>query len=416
MSVLTELKDRGFVKQSTAESALEQALAGSLTFYCGFDPTAESLHAGSLVPIMAMAHLQRAGHKPIAIIGGGTTMVGDPSGKTEMRKMLDAETIAANGRCIEEQIGRYMKLDGDNGQFLNNADWLVPLHYIDFLRDIGRFFRVNEMIKAEAYKMRLERESGLSFIEFNYQLLQAYDFLKLYQDHGCSLQIGGDDQWGNIVAGTNLIRRVEGHGEDTDIKLAHGLTFPLLQTARGEKMGKTAAGAVWLSAEKTSPYEFYQYWINCDDRDVERFLGYFTFLPMDEVRRLGKLEGADIREAKQVLAFEATKLCHGADAANEAKSTSQSAFSNGSADVSAMPTSNLAAGELTAGINVMDLFVQTGLAESRSAIRRLIQQGGAYVNGNKVGSIDQVIGADDVEDGALLLRHGKKKFHRVAVD
>ncbi|MDA1016137.1 MAG: tyrosine--tRNA ligase [Planctomycetota bacterium] len=416
MQVLQELKERGFVKQCTEESALERALSESLTFYCGFDPTADSLHAGSLVPIMAMAHLQRAGHRPIAIIGGGTTMVGDPSGKTELRQMLDADTIATNGTCIEEQIGRYLKLDNEHGRFLNNADWLMPLRYVDFLREIGRYFRVNEMIKAEAYKMRLEREAGLSFIEFNYQLLQAYDFLKLYQDHGCTLQIGGDDQWGNIVAGTNLIRRVEGKGEDSDEKLAHGLTFPLLQTARGEKMGKTAAGAVWLSAERTSPYEFYQYWINSDDRDVERFLGYFTFLPIDEVRRLGGLQGADIRDAKEVLAVEATKLAHGADAAEQARTTSRSAFSQGGADVSAMPSSSMVASRLEHGVNVIDLFVETGLAESRGAIRRLIEQGGAYINGEKVTDIGMNATLDNVQDGVLLLRHGKKKFHRVVVD
>ena len=416
MQVLQTLKERGFVKQCTEESALERALAEPLTFYCGFDPTADSLHAGSLVPIMAMAHLQRAGHRPIAIIGGGTTMVGDPSGKTELRKMLDADTITANGKGIQEQIGRYLDLDNEQGQFLNNFDWLMPLRYVDFLREIGRYFRVNEMIKAEAYKMRLERESGLSFIEFNYQLLQAYDFLKLYQDHHCTLQIGGDDQWGNIVAGTNLIRRVEGKGEDSDEKLAHGLTFPLLQTARGEKMGKTAAGAVWLSTERTSPYEFYQYWINSDDRDVERFLGYFTFLSMGEVRRLGQLEGADIRDAKEILAFEATKLAHGADAAEQARTTSRSAFSQGGADVSGMPTSSMPSSRLEQGVNVIDLFVETGLAESRGAIRRLITQGGAYINGEKVTDVASCMTLANVEDGALLLRHGKKKFHRVVVD
>jgi len=408
-SVLETLRERGFVQQCTDAAGLEMLLAqGNVPFYAGFDPTADSLHAGSLMPIMAMAHLQRAGHTPIAVIGGGTAMVGDPSGKTEMRRLLSRAEIARNGQAILGQLQRYLDLDEGHGLFVNNADWLLSLSYIDFLRDIGSHFRVNEMIRAEAYRLRLEREEGLSFIEFNYQLLQAYDFLLLFQKQGCLLQIGGDDQWSNILAGIDLIRKLER-------QTAYGLTFPLLTTARGEKMGKTAGGAVWLDASRTSPYEFYQYWINVDDRDVERFLAFFTFLPMDQVRQLGRREAAALNEAKEVLAFEATKLCHGEAAAEEARQTSRAAFGPQGGDVSAMPTSTLARAELTKGLPLVDLLHRTGLAESRNAARRLILQGGAYINGKPVADVSAVVAEGDLENGALLLRAGKKKFHRVVV-
>jgi tyrosyl-tRNA synthetase len=408
-SVLTTLRERGFVQQCTDEEGLEKLLAASkVVFYCGFDPTANSLHAGSLMPIMAMAHLQRAGHTPIAVIGGGTAMVGDPSGKTEMRMLLSPEEIQRNGQAIQNQIRRYLDLGAGHGLAVDNADWLLPLSYIEFLRDIGTHFRVNEMIRAEAYRLRLEREEGLSFIEFNYQLLQAYDFLVLFRRHRCGLQIGGDDQWSNILAGSDLIRKLERH-------TAYGLTFPLLTTARGEKMGKTASGAVWLDAARTSPYEFYQYWINVDDRDVERFLAFFTFLPMEQVRVLGRREGAALNEAKQVLAFEATRLCHGQPAAEEARRTSQAAFGTQGGDVSAMPTSTVARAELQKGVAVVDLLIRTGLAESRKAARRLIEQGGAYINHVKVADVSAVVSEAHLEGGAMLLRAGKKKYHRVTV-
>lgn len=409
MSVLETLRERGFVQQCTNEPDLAKLFEKTkVIFYAGFDPTAESLHCGSLMPIMAMAHLQKAGHSPIAIIGGGTAMVGDPSGKTELRKMLTKEEIEHNGAGILEQLRRYLTLDGQQGKFLNNADWLLGLGYIDFLRDVGVHFRINEMIKAEAYRLRLEREEGLSFIEFNYQLLQAYDFLLLNQKHGCLLQIGGDDQWSNILAGADLVRKIER-------KTAYGLTFPLLTTARGEKMGKTAAGAIWLSAARTKPYDFYQYWINVDDRDVQRFLAYFTFLPMDEVRRLGALQGADLREAKSTLAFEVTALCHGKEEAESARKAAQEAFSGGG-DLSGIPTTTLPRSEFEAGVSVLDLFTRTGLAESKKAVRRLIEQGGAVINDNPVTSADLVIKADGLKDGALILRSGKKKFHRVIAE
>ena len=416
-NVFDTLKARGFVRQCTGEEDVARLLAEKqITYYVGFDPTADSLHAGSLVPVMAMAHLQRAGHQPIAIIGGGTTMIGDPSDKTEMRQLLPREQIAANGASILEQLQRYVKLDApmpdtDNtdGLFLDNAEWLLPLNYIDFLRDIGRHFRVNEMLRAEAYRQRLEREEGLSFLEFNYQLLQAYDFLCLYQRYGCVLQIGGDDQWSNILAGVDLVRRLEG-------ERVYALTFPLLTTASGAKMGKTAGGAVWLDANKTSPYEFYQYWINTDDRDVERFLAYFTFLPMDEVRRLGGLEHEAIREAKAVLAYEATKLAHGKAEADKAQTASRAAFGGGGQELAAMPTTTLPTGRIHAGIPIMELFREVGLARSRSEARRLIQQGGAYINEKQYRAIDTVADATLLEDNALRLRAGKKRYHRVVFE
>jgi tyrosyl-tRNA synthetase len=404
------LGERGFIQQCTDSEGLARLLQEQrVTFYNGFDPTADSLHVGHLLPIMAMAHLQRAGHHPIALAGGGTAMVGDPSGKTEMRQLLSREEIARNLVGIREQFGRYLDLGEGKGSVVDNADWLLGLGYVEFLREIGRYFKVNEMIKAEAYRMRLEREEGLSFIEFNYQLLQAYDFLVLHRREGCLLQTGGDDQWSNILAGADLIRRVQG-------KTAYGLTYPLLTTARGEKMGKTAAGAVWLSAEKTSPYEYFQYWINCDDRDAKRFLSLFTFLPMEEVSRLGALEGADLRQAKEVLAFEATKLTHGEAAAEKARAASHAAFGGSGDDISAVPSTTLPASRLEVGIGVVDLFCETGLTESRNAARRLISQGGAYVNGRKITDSEAVLRADAVEDGALMLRSGKKKHHRVVVE
>ena len=419
--VFETLNERGFVKQTTnAEQVAHLLSEGQVTYYVGFDATATSLHVGSLVPIMAMAHLQRAGHKPIAIIGGGTTMIGDPTDKTDMRPMLSQENIAANGKGILTQLQRYLNLDNaiadanDSqdvskvGRFLNNADWLLSINYIEFLRDIGRHFRVNEMIRAEGYRQRLERELGLSFLEFNYQLLQAYDYLCLFREYGCRLQLGGDDQWGNILAGVDLVRRIEG-------ARVHGLTFPLLTTASGAKMGKTADGAVWLDAERTSPYQFYQYWINTDDRDVSRFLAYFTFLPIDEVRRLGRLKDAAIREAKEVLAYEVTQLAHGKTEADKAQAASRAAFGGGNLDEVAMPTSVIDANRLDSGIPIMELFHEVGLANSRSEARRLVQQGGAYINEKQYREIGLVVNADLREDDALLLRAGKKRYHRILI-
>ncbi len=409
-NVFETLRERGFVQQCTNEENVTHLLSGEpITYYVGFDPTADSLHAGSLVPIMAMAHLQRAGHKPIAIIGGGTTMIGDPTDKTEMRPMISAEQVENNGKSILRQLQRYLDLGNTAGSFLNNAEWLLSLNYIEFLRDIGKHFRVNEMIKAEGYRQRLERELGLSFLEFNYQLLQAYDYLCLFREYKCVLQLGGDDQWGNILAGVDLVRRIEG-------KRVYGLTFPLLTTAGGAKMGKTADGAVWLDADKTSPYQFYQYWINTDDRDVERFLAYFTFLPMDEVQRLGRLEHDAIREAKAVLAYEATKLAHGKIEADKAQETSQAAFGGGGLDLDAMPTTAISKDRLNVGIPILDLFHEVGLSTSKSEARRLVQQGGAYINEKQHKDIGDVVDETLLEENALLLRAGKKRYHRVVLE
>ena len=409
-NVFDTLTERGFVAQTADAAATRDLLEKQkITFYIGFDPTASSLHCGSLVPIMAMAHLQRAGHKPLGLVGGGTAMVGDPSGKTEMRQMLSLEAIQSNGAGLLEQLQRYLNLDGTAGLSANNADWLLGLKYIEFLRDIGRYFRVNEMVRAEAYRARLERAEGLSFIEFNYQLLQAYDYLQLFEQHQCVLQMGGDDQWSNILAGIDLIRRKHA-------KQAHCITFPLLTTARGEKMGKTAQGAIWLDAARTSPYDFYQYWINTDDRDVKRFLALFTFLPMEEVTRLGSATGADLNASKEVLAFEAASLCHGAAAANEARAAARAAFgvkAGGGGDLSAMPSTTVDGARLAAGISVLDLFVECGLTASKGEARRLVQQGGAYVNDAVVTEDTRKVGSLDLKDGAIMLRVGKKKYHRV---
>ena len=408
-NVFETLKERGFIQQCTNAEEIARLLSEEkVTYYVGFDATADSFHVGSLVPIMAMVHLQRAGHTPIAIIGGGTTMIGDPSGKTTMRQMISRETIESNGVEILSQLKRYLNFSDEGGVFLNNADWLIPLNFIEFLRDIGRHFRVNEMIRAEAYRQRLEREEGLSFIEFNYQLLQAYDFLHLFRRYGCALQLGGDDQWGNILAGVDLVRRVEG-------KIVHAVTFPLLTTSSGEKMGKTADGAVWLDASRTSPYEFYQYWVNIDDRDVERFLACFTLLPIGEVKRLGALKSESIREAKKVLAYEVTKLAHGETEAENARNASHAAFGDGSIDMSAIPTTAINADRLAGGISIVDLFCEVGFGSSKSAVRRLIQQGGAYLNGKQISDVGTLVTREHLDENALLLRHGKKQFRRVVI-
>jgi tyrosyl-tRNA synthetase len=406
VNVYDELVERGFIAQVTDENAMREALAEpGVVFYVGFDSTATSLHAGSLVPIMAMLHLQRAGHVPIFLTGGGTTMIGDPSGKTEMREMLSEEEIRANGRSIHAQVDRYFHFRETEALALDNAEWLLRLQYIPFLRDIGVHFSVNRMLAAEAYKQRLER--GLSFIEFNYQLLQAYDYLALYRERGCTMQMGGDDQWGNILAGVDLIRRVEG-------TTVHAMTFPLLTTASGAKMGKTAEGAVWIDAELLAPYDYYQYWINCDDRDVRKFLKLFTFLPLDEIARYAKLEGAELREAKRVLAFEATRITHGREAAEEAAAAAKAAFGSGG-DLEGMPTTTVTAAELAAGIPLPNLLADVELTRSRGAARRMIQQGGAYVNDERVTDVDYVIGESDLTEDGILLRVGKKRFHRVTV-
>ena len=426
-SVYDELKERGFVAQVSDEDAVRKMLgANTATFYVGFDSTATSLHAGSLVPIMAMVHLRRAGHRAIAVVGSGTTMVGDPSGKSEMRQMLDEAIIRAQGQAIHIQLARYLHFDGTRAIAVDNADWLLPLKYVEFLRDIGRHFSVNRMLAAEAYRLRLER--GLSFIEFNYQLLQAYDYLTLFRKYNCTLQMGGDDQWGNILAGVDLIRRIEG-------ATVEALTFPLLTTASGAKMGKTAQGAVWLDPGQFSPYDFYQYWVNCDDRDIGRFLRMFTLLPLGEIRRLEALQGSELNEAKRILAFETTKITHGELEAEKARQAAAAAFGGKAAgtaapthsvvlsgvaakgvagDVTALPTTSVPRSRLEAGIAPAGLFTEVGLTPSRKEAKRMIEQGGLYVNDERVDSIERLITLKDLgPDGGLLLKAGKKKVHRV---
>ena len=399
------LKERGFVEQVSDQDGLRAALEQPVTFYIGYDPSASSLHAGNLLAIMAMAHMQREGHRPIAIVGGGTGMIGDPSGRTQMRQMLTPEMIQSNLVAIREQIGRYVDFSEGKALILNNAEWLLPLNYIGFLREIGRHFSVNRMLALEAYRSRME--TGLSFLEFNYQLLQAYDYLYLYREYGCILQTGGNDQWGNILAGVDLVRRVTGDE-------VYALTYPLLTTASGAKMGKTAEGAIWLDASLLSPYRFYQFWMSTDDADVERFLRIYTFLSLEQIRELGQLKDAAIRKAKEVLAFEVTRMTHGQAEAEEARDVSRSLF-GGRGATEGMPTTTIAASHLGQGIRVTELFLRVGLVRSRSEARRLIEQGGAYLNGERVSAIDQVIGLDAVQNGMVLLRAGKKRHHRITV-
>ena len=425
-NVIDVLEERGFIEAKTHEQELRDHIdAGPVTCYIGFDPTASSLHIGSLVPIMALAHMQRNGHRPIALVGGGTGLVGDPSGKTEMRQILTIEDVNRNAEALKTQLSRFIDFSEDKALLVNNADWLTRIEYIPFLRDYGRYFSVNRMIKAESYRMRLESEEGLSFIEFNYMLLQAYDFLELYRRHQCRIQMGGSDQWGNIVAGIDLVRKAEQAA-------AFGITFPLITTSSGAKMGKTAAGAVWLDAARTSPYDFYQYWINTDDKDVARFLALYTFLPMDEIAPVSDMAGADLNMAKTVLAFETTQIVHGREAAQEAYKAATSVFGtrripdhllpasavprgDSTAGDDGVPSSRITAAELAAGLPLFKLFQTVGLANSGGAARRLISQGGAYVNGNRVEAVDYTVTADDVDAGMIMLRSGKKKYHKLVV-
>ncbi len=408
-SGLEVLRERGFIQQCTDIDALEKLMSEeSISLYVGVDPTGPSLHIGHMVPFFAMHHLQAAGHMPIAVVGGGTSMIGDPSGKSDMRKMLTIEQIQQNSSSIKDQLGKIIDFSEGKAIMVNNYDWLGPLNYLEFLRDIGIHFSVNRMLSFESYKQRMEK--GLNFIEFNYQLLQSYDFLKLHQDYGCALQMGGDDQWGNIVSGMELIRRVEG----AEAK-AFGLTFPLVTRSDGKKMGKTEKGAVFLDPKMFSPYEFFQYWRNVADADVGKFLKFFTFLPIEEINELEKLEGSDINRAKERLAYEQTKLIHGEEEADKALEAAKAAFTSGggAADKDAIPSVSIPMSELEAGIGIMDLFAKTDLCSSKGEARRLVQQGGARVNEVQITDIDAVINADSVEDGEILLKAGKKRYYRV---
>ena len=425
-NVIDVLEERGFIDNKTHGQELHDYIeSGPATCYIGFDPTASSLHIGSLVPIMALAHMQRHGHRPIALVGGGTGLVGDPSGKTEMRQILTIADVNKNAEALKKQLSRFIDFGHDKALLVNNAEWLTRIEYIPFLRDYGRHFSVNRMIKAESYRMRLESEEGLSFIEFNYMLLQAYDFLELFRRYQCRIQMGGSDQWGNIVAGIDLVRKTEQSG-------VFGITFPLITTSTGAKMGKSAAGAVWLDAERTSPYDFYQYWINTDDNDVVRFLALYTFLPMSEIRAVSQMAGADLNLAKTILAFETTLIVHGREAALEAYKAASSVFGArhipanllpssaipreaSKAGDDGVPSSPIKAADLALGLPLFKVFHNVGLANSGGAARRLISQGGAYINGNRIESVDYTVTTADVKEGAILLRSGKKKYHKLVV-
>jgi tyrosyl-tRNA synthetase len=419
-SVYDVFRERGFIEQITDEFQIRELLEQkSVTCYIGFDPTATSLHIGSLVPIMSLAHLQRHGHRPIALVGGGTGLIGDPSGKTEMRQILTREQIDHNAGCLKKQLSRYIDFREEGALLLNNADWLTQLNYIEFLRDIGRHFSVNRMLAVESYRIRLEK--GLNFIEFNYMLLQAYDFLHLFRHYHCLMQMGGNDQWGNMVAGIDLIRRVEE-------KTTYSLTFPLITTSQGNKMGKTEKGTIWLDAELTSPYEYYQYWINTEDGDVARFLALFTFLPMEEIVEVKSLSGARLNMAKTILAFEATKITHGEAAAVAAWKASAQAFgvrptgegffpsstiprSVEELDTDAIPSLEKSREAMIPGIPAFELFHEAGLCSSRGEARRLITQGGGYVNDRQIGAFDEKIGLPDADEkGEIRLRKGKKRL------
>ena len=405
--VLDILKERGFLAQMTFADELYEQLKQPTTFYVGFDPTADSLHIGHYIPIMAMAHMQKAGHRPIALMGGGTAMIGDPSGKTDMRKMMTTETIDHNVECIKKQMSRFLDFSDGKAIIVNNGDWLRNLNFIEFMRDIGSMFSVNKMLTAECYKARMATDNGLSFLEFTYMLMQSYDFLELFHRYGCRLEMGGNDQWSNMLGGADLVRRKEN-------ERAYACTFQLLLTHDGRKMGKTEAGALWLDPAKTTPYQFYQYWRNVDDKDVEKCLALLTFLPMDEVRRLGSLEGARINEAKSILAYEVTKLVHGEEEAKKAESAAKSLFGqgNGIADV---PTLNVAKEELKADARISTLLVRSGLCKSQSDARKQIEQNAVSVNDQKIQDVAAVLNPEDFDPDGILLKKGKKGFCRIVL-
>ena len=403
-SVYDVLKERGFIAQCTYEEDLKKALENEkVTFYVGFDPTADSLHIGHYIPIMAMAHMQKFGHRPIALVGGGTAMIGDPSGQTDMRKMMTREMVDANASAIKKQLSRFISFDDDKAIMADNADWLLGLNYVEFIRDIGAHFSVNRMLTAECYKQRLER--GLTFLEFNYMLMQSYDFLMLNQKYGCTVQMGGDDQWSNMLSGADLIRRKER-------KDAFAMTFKLLLTHDGKKMGKTVAGALWLDPKKTSPYDFYQYWRNVDDEDVEKCLALLTFLPMDEVRELGALEGSEKNKAKRVLAYEVTKLVHGEEEANKAQQAAEALFGGGAA-AGSVPTTHITEAQLDEDARVTTWAVNCGLCKSRGEARKTVEGGGLYIGDEKVSDVNKTLTWAELQGEGVLLRKGKKSYHKL---
>ena len=404
------LKNRGFFQQTTDEEALSKKLDNEkVTFYIGYDPTNISLHLGHLVPIMASSFLQKMGHRPIALMGGGTAMIGDPSGRTSSRPILTVEEIDSNSLLIKKQLEHFVVLDGDKGLFINNGSWLRSINYVDFLRDIGKHFSVNRMLSFETYKEKY-KNNGLSFLEFNYVLLQSYDFLMLYKNHNCTLQIGGDDQWANMVSGVELIRRV------TSVQdAAECLTLPLILTSDGKKMGKTQDGAIFLSKDITNVYDFYQYWINVTDNDVIRFLKLYTFIDDSEIEKLSTLKGEELIEAKKILAFEVTKIVHSESDAVEARESSLAAFGSTS-NIELIPKFPIAKSKIEVGISVLDIFVESGLVESKSEVRRLIKQNGIKVNEEKVTDENLIINNSFISDGGIILRSGKKKVKRVEMN
>ncbi len=405
-NVYDVLLERGFIEQTTHEQEIRELLGKEkISFYIGFDPTADSLHVGHFVTVMAMAHMQQAGHRPIALFGGGTAMIGDPTGKSDMRKMMTVETIDHNVECFKKQMSRFISFEDDKALMVNNADWLRDLNYIEFLRDIGVHFSVNRMLTFECYKQRLER--GLTFLEFNYMLMQSYDFLELYRRYNCKLQLGGNDQWANILGGVELVRKL--HGDQS-----FGMTFSLLTNSEGKKMGKTENGAVWLDPEKTSPYDFYQYWRNVADADVKRCLSLLTFIPMDEIEAITNVEGAAINAAKERLAFEVTKIVHGEEEAVKAQTAAKALFMGG-AHGGSIPTTEMAQADFAEGMDILTLLQTTKLVPSRSEGRRLVTQGGVKLDGTAVTDPAAMITVDSFKENELLIQKGKKVFHKVVL-
>lgn len=405
-NVFDTLKARGLIAQTTHEEEIRELLGKEkITFYIGFDPTADSLHIGHFMQLIVMKHMQNAGHRPIVLLGGGTTMVGDPTGKTDMRPMRTQEEIQQNANRFKVQMSKFIDFEDGKALMVNNADWLLQQNYIEFLREVGVHFSVNRMLTAECFKTRLER--GLSFLEFNYMLMQGFDFYKLYQEYHCVMEFGGDDQWSNIIGGIELIRRKAG-------KQAYGMTFTLLTTSEGKKMGKTEKGALWLDPEKVSPYEFYQYWRNVDDKDVIRMLKLVTFIPMEEIAEYEKLEGQQLNEAKTRLAYEVTKMVHGEEEARKANEAAQAIFASGASSAN-MPSVEFSKAELGEGINILDFILSVGLVPSKGEGRRLIQQNGLSVNGEKLTAVDAKVDTALFRDGELVLKKGKKTFLKVVL-
>ena len=405
MGIYEELQARGLIAQVTDEAEIRELInKGGARFYIGFDPTADSLHVGHFMALCLMKRLQMAGNKPVVLLGGGTGYIGDPSGRTDMRSMLTPETIEHNCECFRQQIGKFIEFGEDKAICVNNADWLLNLNYISLLREVGAHFSVNEMLRAECYKQRMAK--GLSFLEFNYMIMQSYDFLYLHEHYGCNMQFGGNDQWSNMLAGTDLIRRKT--GDD-----AYAMTITLLLNSEGKKMGKTAKGAVWLDPNKTSPFEFYQYWRNVDDADVMKCIRMLTFIPLEEIDAMDKWDDSRINEKKEVLAYALTALVHGEEEAKKAQSVAAALFS-GNGDDANMPSTTLSAEEIGDGMNIVDLMVRCGLGKSKSEIRRLVEQGGVTVNGEKATGIDQTLTADALREG-VVIRKGKKIFHKAVL-